>query len=112
DHPDVRAAVDELQVPPGEARVTDVRSQETVLRVLVADVQLPDEQRSAQFVVVHDAGRQLAEVRNRAWTYALLAVLVLAAVAVLSHLLLGRLLRPLTELREATALSTTDDLSR
>ncbi len=42
----------------------------------------------------------------------MLSVLVLVAVTVLSHLLLGRLLRPLTELREATAMTSTDDLSR
>lgn len=112
DHPDIQAVVTDLDVQPGQARSTDVRSQGTELRVLVADVQLPQEQRSAQFVVAQDVGRQLAEVRNRALTYVVLAVLVLGAVAVLSHLLLGRLLRPLTELREATALTSTDDLSR
>ncbi|GGK79004.1 sensor histidine kinase [Ornithinimicrobium pekingense] len=112
DHPDVRATVADLAVEPGQARTTDIRSQGTELRVLVADVQLPQEQRSAQLVVVQDVGRQLAEVRNRALTYVVLAVLVLGAVALLSHLLLGRLLRPLTELREATAMTSTDDLSR
>ncbi len=59
-HPDVQTAVPELHVPAGRSRVLDVRTQGTVLRLLVADVQLPGEQRPAQFVVANDVGRQQA----------------------------------------------------
>lgn len=106
------ATVRELEVEPGRSRVTTLRTQGTQLRVLVADVQLPTETRASRLVVVNDIGRQLAELRRDAVTYAVLSVLVLAAVAGLSHLLLGRLLRPLEDLRAATALTSTDDLSQ
>ncbi|GAA1167157.1 ATP-binding protein [Ornithinimicrobium humiphilum] len=112
DHPDVQRAVAELPVPDGRAVATELRTQGTVLRLMVTDVQLPGDDRDTKFVVALDLGSQVVEVRNRALTYVGLSVLVLAAVAAFSHLLLGRLLRPLTELREATALTSTDDLSR
>ena len=110
--PDVVSAVNALEVPEGRARSTVVRTQGTVLRVLVADVRLPGESRSAQFVVAIDVGSQRSAITNRALTYALLSLLVLLAVAGLSNVLLGRLLRPLAELRAATAAITSDELSR
>lgn len=111
-HEDVLAAVRAVPIPAGQARVSSLDSQGTQLRVLVADVQLPGESRTANFVVANDIGAQRVEVRRHALTYALLAVLVLAAVAGLAHLLLGRLLRPLNELRAATAVTSTEDLTR
>ncbi|AXH96354.1 sensor histidine kinase [Ornithinimicrobium avium] len=111
-HEEVQTAARGLSLEPGRARVTELRSQGTQLRMLVADVRLPLETRPARFVVVKDIGQQRAEIRRYALTYGVLAVLVLGAVAGLAHLLLGRLLRPLTELRAATAATTTDDLSR
>lgn len=111
-HEDVLAEVRSIEVEPGRAVVTEVRSQDTRLRLMVSDVQLPQETRSARFVVVNDIGQQRAEVRRLALTYAVLALLVLAAVAGLAHLLLGRLLRPLNELRAATAVTSTEDLTR
>lgn len=108
----VQTAARSLEVEPGRARMTELRTQGTQLRVLVADVQLPGETRAARFVVANDIGQQRAEIRQQALTYAVLAVLVLGAVAGLAHLLLGRLLRPLNQLRAATAATTTEDLSR
>jgi two-component system, OmpR family, sensor kinase len=111
-HPDVMDAIVALQVPDGRAKFTTLSTQGTTLELLAADVQLPDDPRGSLFVVANDIGRQHDEVLGRALTYSVLALLVLGAVAGLSHLLLGRLLQPLTHLREATALTTTDDLSR
>ncbi|MFK5647510.1 sensor histidine kinase [Ornithinimicrobium sp. LYQ121] len=110
--PDFVEAVAALEVPEGRARATEVRTGGTALRVLVADVRLPGETREAQFVVAIDVGSQRTAISNRALTYVVLSLLVLLAVASLSHVLLGRLLRPLTELRAATAAISSDELSR
>ena len=111
-HPDVVAAAQTVAVEQGRARVTELRSQDTELRMLVADVRLPGETRHARFVVVNDIGTQRDAVRQQALNFALLALAVLALVAWLGHVLLGRLLRPLNELRAATAATSTEDLSR
>ena len=111
-HPDVREAVEALAVEEGRASVTSVRTQGTTLRMLVTDVQLPEETREATFIVVIDLGRQSAELTRQALTYAGLSLAVLTVAAFLAHLSLGRLLRPLRDLQQATAVTTTDDLSR
>src|SRR5690606_12258735 len=111
-HPDVREAVEQLAVEEGRASVTSVRTQGTTLRMLVTDVQLPEETREATFIVVIDLGRQSAVLTRQALTYAGLSLAVLTVAAFLAHLSLGRLLRPLRDLQQATAVTTTDDLSR
>ena len=63
-HPDVVAAAQTVAVEQGRARVTELRSQDTELRMLVADVRLPGETRQARFVVVNDIGTQRDEVRQ------------------------------------------------
>lgn len=109
--PAVLEAVRSLPVSQGRARTTLVRTEETDLRVLVADVQLPAEAREATFVVLSDQGRQRAEIHRRAATFAAVSFAVLLLGTAVSALVLGRLLRPLRELRETTALISTDDLS-
>ncbi|MGC5584506.1 sensor histidine kinase [Ornithinimicrobium sp. W1679] len=111
-HPDIREAVEELAVEEGRARMTTLSSQDTSLRMLVSDVQLPGETREATFVVVIDLGRQSTQVTRQALTYAGLSLAVLSVAALLAHLSLGRLLRPLRDLQQATAETTTEDLSR
>lgn len=111
-HPDVVDAVLALDVPDGQARTTTIRSQGTRLRLIVADVQLEGETREAEFVVVNDIGRQRAEIDRRLLQYLGLSMIVLIGSGALGYVVLGRLLRPLTELQEATAQISTDDLSR
>ncbi|MFK5690777.1 sensor histidine kinase [Ornithinimicrobium sp. LYQ92] len=112
DDPEVRAKVEEMEVEEGRARIESLRTQDTELRVMVADVALPEEVRTGTFVVVNDIGRQEGRIWRRTGTYAATALASLVVAGVLAHVVLGRLLRPLRELREATAEISTDDLSR
>ena len=59
------------------------------------------ETREATFIFVIDLGRQSAELTRQALTYAGLSLAVLTVAAFLAHLSLGRLLRPLRDLRYA-----------
>lgn len=112
DHPDVLAEVSRTEMPAGRARTTSVATQGTVLRLLIADVRLPGETRSGTFVVANDLGRQRAEITEQVGTFALISLGALALAAALGHVLLGALLRPLRELREATAEISTESLTR
>lgn len=111
-HDDVVEAVVALDVPPGMARTTTLRSQGTRLQILAADVQLAGETRKGTFAVVIDLGSYEAELRWRILTYAAVSLLMIGLGVALGHVVLGRLLRPLRELQEATAETSTDDLTR
>ncbi|MFX0538654.1 ATP-binding protein [Ornithinimicrobium sp. Y1847] len=111
-HPDVLSAVDGMALPEGRARITSVRTQGTELRVLAADVRLPGEPRTGTFVIANDIGSQQQEIHRRAWTFAITSLVALALAVGLGHIVLGRLMRPLRELREAAAEISADDLSR
>lgn len=111
-HPDVRAEITSVPLADGHARLTSLRTQGTTLRMLIADVQLPEEAREAQFVVAIDLGRQQAEINRRWWTYSAVSLISLIVAGAIAWAVLGRLLRPLRELGEATAEISTDDLSR
>lgn len=104
-------AVISLDVQPGRARSTTVRTQGTTLRLLVADVVLPGEDREAEFVVLNDLGSQRAQVNRQVLTYAGVSLAMLLAGGTVAHLALGRLLRPLQALRDATAQIHPEDLS-
>ncbi|WP_134774378.1 sensor histidine kinase [Ornithinimicrobium flavum] len=110
--PDVVSAVTALSVPEGEARITSLRTQGTTLRVLAADVRLDGEERQGTFVVAIDLGSQQEEMLRRVLIFVLVSVVVMALGAALAHVVLGRLLRPLRDLQEATAEVSTTDLSR
>lgn len=109
--PEILETIGALQVEPGRARTITLRTQGTTLRMLVADVQLPGEDREAQFIVLNDLGSQRTMVDRQVLTYAGVSLLMLLAGGAVAHLALGRLLRPLQALREATAQIHPDDLS-
>ncbi|WP_122262709.1 sensor histidine kinase [Ornithinimicrobium cerasi] len=111
-HPDVLGAVERMALPEGRARITTLSTQGTTLRVLAADVRLPEEVRSGTLVVVNDLGRQRDLITWQAWRFALISMLTVALTAGLGHVVLGALLRPLRELREATAEISAESLSR
>lgn len=111
DDPEIVQAIRDLEVGPGRAQKTNLRTQGTTLRMLVADVQLPGETRQAQFVVVNDHGAQRALVNRQVLIYAGISLLMLLIGGAVTHLALGRLLRPLQALREATAQIHPEDLS-
>ncbi|QFG69707.1 sensor histidine kinase [Ornithinimicrobium pratense] len=109
--PEIIETVDALDVADGRARTATLRTQGTTLRMIVADVQLPGETRDARFVVLNDFGSQRALVNRQVMTYAGVSLLMLLAGGAAAHLVLGRLLRPLQALREATARIHPEDLS-
>lgn len=111
-HDDVLALVGRTDVPPGRAVIDTVDTQGTTLTVMMADVQLPEEERRATFVVAIDTGTLTGQIWRRVWTYAGVGLASLVLAGALAHVVLGRLLRPLRELQEATAHITTEDLSR
>lgn len=110
-HPEILEAVSSLDVADGRAQTTTLRTQDTTLRMRVADVQLPGESRDTEFVVLNDIGSQRALVDRQVMTYAGVSLAMLLAGGVVAHLVLGRLLRPLQALREATAQIHPEDLS-
>lgn len=110
-HPEILEAVSSLDVPDGRAQTTTLRTQDTTLRMRVADVQLPGESRDTEFVVLNDIGSQRALVDRQVMTYAGVSLAMLLAGGVVAYLVLGRLLRPLQALREATAQIHPEDLS-
>ncbi|WP_151526449.1 sensor histidine kinase [Serinicoccus kebangsaanensis] len=112
DHPDVLALVRETDVEPGRAVIDTVDTQGTTLTVMIADVQLPEEEREGTFVIAIDSGTLNGNIWRRVWTYAGVGLGSLVVAGVLAHVVLGRLLRPLRELQDATAQVSTDDLSR
>lgn len=109
---DFVAQVAPIEVDPGRARIETLRTQGTRLRVIVADVQLPGETREGTFVAAIDIGRQQGQVVRRMLTYTAVALASLLVAGGLAHVVLGRLLRPLRELRETTAQISSEDLSR
>ncbi|WP_131105918.1 sensor histidine kinase [Ornithinimicrobium sufpigmenti] len=109
--PEILEAVSALDIGPGRAQTWTMRTQGTTLRLLVADVQLPGEDRQAQFVVLNDLGSQRAMVNRQVLTYTGVSILMLLAGGAVAHVALGRLLRPLQALRDATAQIHPEDLS-
>ncbi|GAA4868449.1 sensor histidine kinase [Serinicoccus chungangensis] len=112
DHPDVLALIDSTPLEPGRAVIDTVDTQGTTLTVIVADVRLPEEERTGTFVVAIDSGTLAGQVWRRVWTYAGVGLVSLLVVGALADVVLGRLLRPLRELQDATAQISTEDLSR
>lgn len=78
--------------------------------MLVASVQVADDDEEGIFVVANDIGVQQAEIRASALTFAVIALLTLVAAGVVGTLVTGRLLRPLGDLRRATEEVTVEDL--
>ena len=109
---EVLEALSTLQVPEGRARTMSLRTQGTELRILAADVQLPEETRRATFVVANDIGRQRAAINRQLGTFVLISLGTMALAGVIGGVVIGRLLRPLQELREATAEISTENLTR
>lgn len=111
-HDEVVEAVVALDVPDGMARTMTLRTQGTRLRLIAADVNLAGESREGIFVVAIDLGNYEAELRRRVMTYVAVSLLMIGLGGLLGHVVLGRLLRPLRALQEATAEVSTEDLSR
>ncbi|TQL49194.1 sensor histidine kinase [Ornithinicoccus hortensis] len=111
DSPEVVAAA-RAAFREGETVITNITDDGRDLKMVVADVQLPGETRQGAFVVAIDVGAQRRAVWNNVGTYSLVALATVLLTALLGHLIAGRLLRPITDLRQATAGISSDDLTR
>lgn len=95
---------------PGESVFREVSIGQTDLRLMVTSVLLPESE--GLLVVGIDIGIQRAGLYDSMRTYALVSLGTLALAALAVWFVSGQLLRPLTELREATSAIDTDDLTR
>ncbi len=95
---------------PGQSVFREVSIEQTDLRVMVTSVLLPDAE--GLLVVAIDIGIQRAALYDSMRTYTLVSLGTLALAALAVWFVSGQLLRPLTELREATSSIDTDDLTR
>ncbi|WP_153395219.1 sensor histidine kinase [Ornithinicoccus halotolerans] len=81
------------------------------LRLTVASVSLAGDDRSGTLVVGVDAAPVRDQVEGSIRTYLLVAAVTLVVTATVAHVVTGRLLRPLTDLGQATAAIDPDDLT-
>ncbi len=97
---------------PGRSVLRDLTVKDTDVRVLIISVQLENEPRQGLLVVGTDIGsqREALFASMRAYTLVSLTTLLLASGA--GFVVATRLLRPLTELREATSTIDTNDMTR
>ncbi|WP_240471031.1 sensor histidine kinase [Schaalia suimastitidis] len=93
-----------------ESTIRTVSTTSGTYRVLVAPVHSGSS--SGALVHVYDVNSALAGLRSMLWTYAIVGIFTIALVAALAHLLVGRLLRPIGELRDATESIDETDLTK
>lgn len=96
----------------GRSVFTDTELDGRQLRLIVTSVQLPEEARQGIFVVGIDIGTLRGRIVDDMTTYALVALGTIVLTGLAGHLVAGRLLRPLIELREATSAINAEDLTR
>ncbi|WP_114853462.1 cell wall metabolism sensor histidine kinase WalK [Brachybacterium sp. YJGR34] len=82
------------------------------LRVLIASVAVADDDTEGIFVVANDIGAQKRDIWRSALTFAVLSMVTLLVAGWVGYVVTGRLLRPLEDLRVATAQITAADLER
>jgi len=97
---------------PGLQKYSNLALDDRSLRMVVSSVQLEGDPREGIFVVAIDIG----SLRDRIWedvtVFALVACGTMLLAGLAGHVVAGRLLRPLTQLREATSAITPEDLTR
>ncbi|MCK0112953.1 HAMP domain-containing histidine kinase [Ornithinimicrobium sp. F0845] len=97
---------------PGRAAIFDYPVDGHQLRMIVASVAIPGDNRQGVVVVGIDAGVQRRAIWNQVGTYALVALGVIVLTGATGYVVAGRLLRPVTDLAEATATIDTEDLTQ
>lgn len=111
DVPQVKAAAERLHVP-GRSVITDFTLEGRDLRMIVASVSLPGDDREGIAVIAIDDGAQRRLIWNQVGTYALVALGTVLITGATGHVVTGRLLRPLSDLSRATATIDTEDLTQ
>lgn len=111
DDPEAVALIQETYVP-GQRVIREVELQGLLLRIDVTPVQVDGDPREGIFAVAIDIGT----LRERIWRdvrdYTLISLVTILLAGAVGQLVAGRLLRPLTHLREATSAINHDDLTR
>lgn len=97
---------------PGRAALFDFPLDGFDLRMIVSSVAIPGDDRPGTLVVAIDAGTQRRAIWNQVATYALVALGVILVTGATGYVVAGRLLRPLTDLAQATATIDTEDLTQ
>ena len=96
---------------PGQTVITSMQAHGQELRVLIASVQVDGDESQGIFVVANDIGAQQRDLWQSAAVFAVLSVVTLLVAGWVGYVVTGRLLRPLEDLRAATAQITVDDLT-
>ncbi|USQ79969.1 HAMP domain-containing histidine kinase [Ornithinimicrobium faecis] len=109
--PAVKQEVERLHEP-GRAVITDFALDDHDLRMVVASVSLPGDDREGIAVIAIDAGAQRGQIWAQVGTYALVALGTVLVTGATGYVVTGRLLRPLTDLSKATATIDTEDLTQ
>lgn len=111
DVPEVKQEAERLHVP-GRSVITDFTLEGRDLRMIVASVSLPGDEREGIAVIAIDDGVQRRLIWNQVGTYALVALGTVLITGATGHVVTGRLLRPLSDLSRATATIDTEDLTQ
>jgi len=110
DDPLVRERVAAV-IQPGRSVTTDLTLDGRDLRMVVASVTVPVDERRGALVVAIDAGTQRRAIWAQVGTYSLVALGSLLLTGIAGYVVTGRLLRPLVDLSRATATIDTEDLT-
>ncbi|MCT1653576.1 sensor histidine kinase [Brachybacterium muris] len=95
---------------PGSSSWLDLDINGTAVRALVVSVQVPGDPSEGIFVVASDIGVQKRALWRSVTTYIALATLTVITAGWAGYLVIGKLLKPLEALREATEEITVEDL--
>jgi signal transduction histidine kinase len=98
---------------PGKTVLRDVNLNGRQVRLAITSVSLASgRQDQGLLIASSEIGEQRAEVFASMWTFGLASLATLALTGLVGYLVTGRLLRPVRRLREATAATTFEDLTK
>ncbi|MFP3462004.1 HAMP domain-containing sensor histidine kinase [Arthrobacter globiformis] len=97
---------------PGHTVMRDLDIDGRQVRLAITSVSLAGSQAQGLLIASSEIGAQRAEVFASMWTFALASLATLVLTGLVGWLVTGRLLRPVTRLREATEATTFEDLTK
>lgn len=109
---ELREAVESL--PPTGTRVVyrGVRIDGRDYRIAAVPVRIGDGPRAGSYVVVYDVSANLSRQYRLTQTYAAVSLVSLALIGIAAWFIIGRLLRPLQDLRDAALRTSEEDLTQ
>ncbi|WGW13468.1 HAMP domain-containing sensor histidine kinase [Saxibacter everestensis] len=106
----VRAVLD--QASPDRIVTTDTRAAGETVRLAIVPATVEGDQAQGYYVIGNAIGAQRSNIYRAAQTYALVSLATVALSGLVGAVLIGRLLRPIKRLREATEQASLEDLTR